>query len=148
MQKTVMEIPRRRRPLGVTIMSALLGIQAVIELLIGIITIVALVSLGHTLKVHGHTVTSNVVDLIGWALGSVSLIVGVITLILALGLWFLKRWAFWATVVIMVIALIREVIVFIRPHGSIVPIILETIIPVVVLVYLFFDPHVRAAFRI
>ena len=150
MQNTMMETPRqhRRRPLGVTIMAVLLGIQALLELIIGAVAVVAITSISRTIRVHGHTVTSNVVDFFGWALGSIPLIIGVITLILALGLWFLKRWAFWTTVVIMVIFLLRQVIEFIRPHDSIVAIVLGAIIPIVVLLYLFVDPRVRAAFGI
>ncbi|MFL5628182.1 MAG: hypothetical protein ACJ788_21590 [Ktedonobacteraceae bacterium] len=148
MQKSVIEKPRRRRPLGITIMSVLLGIQAVVELLLGVLAIFALSRIGHSITVAGYRATGNIVDFIGWALASVPIMLGIITLILALGLWFLKRWAFWTTAIIMLIALIREAIVFVRPHGSIVPIILEAIIPIVILVYLFADPHVRAAFRV
>jgi len=148
MRNTAVEIPRKKRPLGIRIMVALLGIQGLLELLIGIFAIVAVVSLGRTITVHGHTITGTVVDVIGWVLGGSALIVGVITLILAFGLWTLKLWAYWTAVVIMAITLLRQVIEFIKPHDSAIAIVIGMIIPILILIYLLFDPHVRAAFRI
>jgi uncharacterized membrane protein (DUF2068 family) len=134
--------------LGVAIMAIVLGIIGVLEFLVGGLAIAALSALGRTISVHGHTTVSRAVDILGWLLGSLPIALGILTLIVAVGLWLLKRWAFWTTVAIMVIALVRQVIEFIKPHDSSVSIIIGTIIPVLVLLYLFVVPGVRAAFHV
>lgn len=149
MQNTAMETPeKRKRPLGVTIMAVLLGIQGLVELVIAALAIGALVALGSHISASGHTTTGTVLDVLGWVLGAIPLVLGVVTLILAFGLWALKRWAFWATAFFSAIFLLRQVVEFIRPHDHIAWIIVGMIIPVVILLYLFVDPHVRQAFRI
>lgn len=72
--------PPRQRPLGVTIMSILLGIQGLIELIGGIIIIFAANSLSHKIVAHGHTIIARFVDTFGVALGGVGVVVGIITL--------------------------------------------------------------------
>lgn len=139
---------KRKRPLGVSIMAILLGIQGLVELVIAVLAIGALVALGHALSVHGHTRVATVVDVLGWVLGIIPLVVGVVTLILAFGLWALKRWAFWATVFFTAVILLRQIVEFIRPHDTVGLILVGMIIPVVILLYLFADPNVHAAFRI
>jgi len=59
---------KRKRPLGVSIMAILLGIQGLVELVIAALAIGALVALGHALSVHGHTRVATVVDVLGWVL--------------------------------------------------------------------------------
>jgi len=143
------ETTSRKRPLGVTILAAILGIEGIAELIIGIILIRGFFTIGHALTVHGHTIISRVVDTFGGVLGGASVIVGILTLIFALGLFALQRWAFWLTVVIEVITLLRYAVEFIPPyHPSVGAIVFGMIIPIVILIYFFLDPNVRAAFRI
>jgi hypothetical protein len=79
MQNTVIEISeKKRRPLGVSIMAILLGIQGILELIIAAFAIGGLVAIGHTLVVHGHARTGTAIDILGWILGALPLIVGVI----------------------------------------------------------------------
>lgn len=139
---------RPRRPLGVTIIATVLIIYAVFELLVGILAIVAIFAVGHAISSHGHTTTASVVDVVGGVLGGVSLLIGVLTLIFALGLWFLKRWAFWLTVIVEVISLLRHGLEFTHSNPAVVSIVIGMIVPVVILAYLFLDRNVRAAFRI
>ena len=129
-------------------MAILPGIQGILELIIAAFAIGGLVAIGHTLVVHGHARTGTAIDILGWILGAVPLIVGVITLILALGLWFLKRWAFWTTVVISAIILFRQIVECIKPHDSVALIIAGMILPAVILLYLFLIPDVRRAFHL
>jgi uncharacterized membrane protein (DUF2068 family) len=118
------------------------------ELLIGILAVGALIAIGHTVRVHGHTNAATALDTLGWILGILPLVIGAITLIIAIGLFLLKRWAYWTTVIVSLIFLIRQVYELIRPRETYTLVILGTIIPVVILLYLLVDPHVRRAFRV
>jgi uncharacterized membrane protein YkvI len=57
----------------------------------------------------------------------------------------LQAWAFWSTVLTVVLALICGVLGFVdnRPAVGVISIV----IPIIILVYLFADSKVRAAFR-
>ena len=113
----------RSRPLGITIIAIIVAIYGVLSIIAGI----GLLSAGVT------------------APGIISLILGVLQLILAWGLWTLQRWAFWATVILEVLALLNGIFAFTQHNtgagiGAIV-------IALIVLIYLFADRNVRAAFR-
>ena len=69
-----------RRPLGITIISILLFISAVIGIIGGLSSVI------------GNRPTGTVSDvLLGWF----PLVLGIIALVLAWGLWTLKPWAYW-----------------------------------------------------
>ncbi len=136
----------RHRPLGVSIISIILAIQGIFELLLGIFAILAIFAAGHAISGSGHTTTGTVVDVLGGTLGGISLVIGILTLIFAIGLWTLKRWAFWLTVIIEFISLVRHLLEFTHPTTSTVNILLGMIIPVVILLYFLVDSHVRNAF--
>jgi uncharacterized membrane protein (DUF2068 family) len=135
-----------RRPLGVTIIAVLLIIAGIFELVIGGLAIAAIFTAGHAVAVHGHTTVAGVIDAVGGVLGGISIVVGIITLIFAWGLWALKRWAFWLTVILEGFSLLRHVFELIQPHTHIALIIAGMIIPVVILLYFLVDPNVRHAF--
>lgn len=118
----------RRRPLGVTILAILMGIQAVFFVIVGVIAIVALAF------VHP----------LAGLLASFILILGILSLILVWGLWTLKPWAFWATVALEAISLIQGLISITQNNGAGIG---SIVLPVIILVYFFADPNVRAAFR-
>ncbi len=136
----------RHRPLGVSIISIILAIQGIFELLLGIFAILAIFAAGQAISGSGHTTTGTVVDVLGGTLGGIAVVVGILTLIFAIGLWTLKRWAFWLTVVIEFVSLVRHALEFTHPTTSTTNIVLGLIIPVVVLLYFLIDGHVRAAF--
>ena len=84
----------RQRPLGVTIIAILTALQAVGLLIlsaIGFVGFLATISKTHT------PLLTNVV--IAGILGGVLVLIAVFLLLVAWGLWTLKRWAFWFTVV-------------------------------------------------
>ena len=110
-----------RRPLGVTIIAILVAMGAIFEI-IGGLALLALLP----------------------PVGIVALIVGVISLFVAWGLWTLKPWAFWLVVIVEVIHLVQAV--FALARGQAVG-IGDVAFPVVILLYLFLDRNVRAAFR-
>ena len=142
------ELAPRHRPLGVTIISVVLAIQGIFELIVGILAIVAISAISHTIDAHGHVTTAHVVDVLGGTLGGISLVIGILTLIFAIGLWTLKRWAFWLTVIIELISVIRHALEFTHPNFNTVSIVIGLILPVAILLYFLVDANVRRAFRI
>lgn len=139
---------RRTRPLGVTIISVLLGIQGVIEVVGGILLILAANSLSHRIVQQGHTIIARFVDTFGVGIGVVILIIGVITLFFVISLWTLQRWAYWAVIIFEVVSLLPHIIALIRGTGTVGGNIAQMIIPVIVLLYFLVDSNVRRAFRI
>ena len=113
----------RSRPLGITIIAIIVGIYGIL----GIIGGIGLLTGGVT------------------ALGIITLILSVLELILAWGLWTLQPWAFWATVILEVLALLNGIFAF--TQGNTTAGIVAIVIALVVLIYLFADRNVRAAFR-
>ena len=148
MQNTTMEAPRRR-PRGVSIIAVLVAIQGIFFLILGILALVAVIvaatSTGTT--VNGYAITGATVSIVAGVLAGVFLVVGLVSLLLAWGLWTLKRWAFWATVIIEIISLLNSVLAFTQPHANFWSAAVGMIIPIVILVYFFADANVRAAFR-
>ncbi len=140
--------PQRRRPLGVTILSILIGIEGLGALLIGILAIGALSTIGARFGAHGHAGLSSAFFIIGWILGILPLVIGIIILAVAVGLFLLKSWAFWITIVASAIFLLRQIYELFQPRDSYTLIIIGLIIPVIVLLYLLLDPNVRRAFHI
>ena len=142
----------RHRPLGVTIISIVLSIAGIFELLLGILILVAIFTLGHEISVHGHAVVGSIVDVVGGVLGGVlagaALLIGIFSLIFAIGLWRLKRWAFWLTVILEILSIVRHLVEFTHPAHSTPSIIIGLILPVIILLYFLVDPNVRRAFRV
>jgi hypothetical protein len=118
-----MENVTRARPLGISIIAVIMAIQGVLGILGGILLLAGGVP----------------------ALGLITLILGVLYLVLAWGLWTLKPWAFWGTVILEVLTLINGI--FGLGLGRATSGILSIIFAVVVLVYMFADRNVRQAFR-
>ena len=125
---TIEETPRNR-PIGVTIIALLLGIQAIFGICIGVVTMIG--GLGSTLSF----------------LGIIATVLGLIELFFAWGLWTLRRWAFWATVIIELLSLVNSALSLFQPRANVGVIIGYMILPIVILLYFLVDSNVRAAFR-
>lgn len=142
----------RQRPLGVTIISIVLFIEGIFELLLGILILVGIFTLGHIISAHGHAVVGSIVDVVGGVLGGIlagaALVIGICSLIFASGLWRLKRWAFWLTIILQVISIVRHLVEFTHPVHSTPSIIIGLILPVFILLYFLLDTNVRRAFRV
>ena len=125
----------RKRPLGITIIAILLFISAVIEIIGGLSSL-----LGGNLP----TGTPSQV-LLGWF----PLILGVIELVLAWGLWTLKPWAYWGTLIVEIIIILSHFFGFLnlpKTHSAL-AVISGGIVSIIIVIYLLVDRHVRQAFQ-
>ncbi len=127
----------RQRPLGITIIAIILAVGAILSLLGIILLLVGVNALTH----------NGVADAIATVAVVIIAITAIVELILAWGLWTLKAWAFWATVIVEAIRLLNALFTLLVRHNGAASIIISLIISLVVLIYLFADRNVRAAFR-
>ncbi|GCE21279.1 DUF2127 domain-containing protein [Dictyobacter kobayashii] len=111
----------RQRPRGVTILAILEAIGGVLEVIGGILLL-------------------NV----NTTLGIIGIVQGIISLVLAWGLWTLKPWAFWVTAVLSALTVLYGIYLLVTGNTAS---LVQTIIALAILIYLFADRHVRAAFR-
>ncbi len=139
---------RRTRPIGVTIIAILEGIQGLLSVIGGIILILAANSLSRRIVSHGHTIISKFVDTFGVGIGVTFVVIGLILLFFVFSLWTLQRWAYWAVIIFEVISLIPSVLALIRGTGTLAGTIVQMILPIVILLYFLVDTNVRRAFRI
>ena len=123
-----------RRPLGITIISILLFISAVIGIIGGLSSVI------------GNRPTGTVSDvLLGWF----PLVIGIIALVLAWGLWTLKPWAYWGTLVVEIVNILVHFFGFLglpRTHSAL-AIISGGIVSIIIVIYLLVDRNVRRAFQ-
>ena len=134
---TIFELPRKR-PGAITFVAVLVTIQGIFRLLVGFFFLLGALLGGWELT------TSSVV--VGFIAGVLVAIIGLLTLFFAWGLWTLKRWAYWATVILMVLDLLSSVFSLTQPITGIWTIWGGVIIPAVVLIYFLVSSGVRKAF--
>jgi len=124
----------RKRPLGITLIAILLFISAVIEIIGGLSSVI------------GTTPTGTLSDvLLGWF----PLALGVIELVLAWGLWTLKPWAYWGTLVVEIVNILIHFFGFLglpRSHSAL-AVISGGIVSIIIVIYLLVDRNVRRAFQ-
>lgn len=139
-------IETHRRPLGVTIVAAILAIHGVLDIIVGGLILAAALALGHVAAGHGHTTTGAVIDVIG----GVTLLVGIVKLICPVGLLMLKRWAYWLAILVEIVSILKHGVELSRPQTQgyvhIALIIIPLALAVIILLYLLIDPNVRRAF--
>jgi hypothetical protein len=123
-----------RRPFAITILAILMFISAVIEIIGGLTSVI------------GNTPTGTASDvLLGWF----PLVLGVITLILAWGLWTLKPWAYWGTLVVEIVNILIHFFGFLglpKTHSAL-AVISGGVISIIIVIYLLVDRNVRRAFQ-
>jgi uncharacterized membrane protein (DUF2068 family) len=137
----------QRRPGGVTLIAVLLGIEGILEVIIGILILATSLFISHRITVHGHTTVATVINVLGGVLGGLPLIVGILTLIFTWGLWMLKRWAFWTTIVIAALNILVALPVIFQAQPNIPSFVIRIIVPVLILIYFLLFPQVRHAFH-
>ncbi len=128
----------RERPAGVKFVAILVCIQGIFNLFVAIFFIITALLGGSSLTTRSAIVGAVVGILIG--------LVGLVMLFLAWGLWTLKRWAYWATLILMTFEILSSVFEFKLPVTGIWTIWGELIIPAVVLIYFLAASNVRKAF--
>src|SRR5258706_5250586 len=120
-----------RRPLGISIIAIILFIQAVFEIVVGIFSFL------------GRLITNPLAGLlVGW----IPMAIGVLLLILAWGLWTLKPWAYWVTLVLEIVNIVLHFLGYQQAH-SLFAIISGGLISIIVVIYLLVDRNVRRAFQ-
>lgn len=96
-----MPSPRRSLPLGVAILSVLIGLVGVVLLLAGILLVIA------SSYAYFHEVAFFGLGIIG---GVLLLVFALVFLVVAVGLWRLEMWALALAVIVMVILLIERLV--------------------------------------
>ena len=120
-----------RRPLGITIIAILMFIQAIFEIVVGIFSF------------FGNLISN---PLSGLLVGWIPLAVGVLIFILAWGLWTIRPWAYWATLILEIVNIVLHFFGYNQTH-SIFAFISGGIISIIIVIYLLVDGNVRRAFR-
>src|SRR5260370_38030988 len=134
MEDVMQNVGTTRRPLGITIISILLFISAVIGIIGGLSSVIDNRPMGTVCDV-----------LLGWF----PLVLGIIALVLAWGLWTLKPWASWGTLVVEIVNILVHFFGFLglpRPHSAL-AIISGGIVSIIIVIYLLVDRNVRRAFQ-
>jgi uncharacterized membrane protein (DUF2068 family) len=121
----------QRRPFGIGIIALILFIQAIYEIVVGPFTFIG------TNLAHPFT---------GLVVGWMPLVVAVLLLILAWALWTLKRWAYWALLIVEIVNIVLHFFGYTLTH-SIFAIMGGGILSIIVVIYLLVDGNVRRAFR-
>jgi len=126
----------RQRPLGISIIAIITAVQGIGDIIVSLIAFFV------------SNATTGFVGGIATAASSIFLIVGVLTLVLAWGLWTLKPWAFWTTVVLEALGFLGTLISMFASHGFNWSNFFHLLTAAIVLIYLFVDRNVRQAFHI
>jgi uncharacterized membrane protein (DUF2068 family) len=121
-----------RRPIGVTIIAILLGIQAIVQIIFGILIFVS---------------TTALAPITGLFVGWIPLAVGILLFVLAYGLWTLKPWAYWVMLVLEGLNILLNLFNLSQPNHSIFGILSGGLLSIIIVIYMLVDRNVREAFR-
>jgi len=128
----------KNRPFGLAIIAILVGIEAVIQILASL----ALFGVS-TVGLFATPYTGPMAAVL--ALSSLALIIGIIELAVASGLWTMEKWAWVIATIVLWIDVVFDVIAGIIKTQSWTAVLVSLIIPVIVLIYLYM-PGVRKVF--
>jgi hypothetical protein len=131
----------RQRPLGVTILVALLAAQCLYLLIVALFAFLAVLGGGKT-TVFGYSTSAAVAG----SMVAAYVFTGIFVLYFIWGLWTMRRWAFWATVILQGLNLLAGIPLLLQPQAIVGPVVANMIFAAIILIY-FFTPSVRAAFR-
>jgi hypothetical protein len=129
-----------RRPIGVTLITIFLAILGIFEFGFGSLALVT--------SLLGHFILPLSSAAAGGATGVYYILIGLVKLFFAWGLWRLQRWAFWATVFITAVSLLSSIIAVTEPSPTLWVLLADLLIPTMILIYFIVDSGVRKAFRI
>jgi hypothetical protein len=146
MSDSLFEAPRKR-PLLITIMAFILAVEGVVWFVIGFTAFIAVITNG-AVNAFGPNVNVDSIDIISVT----GLTSGVLALFFAWALWTLKRWAFWATLIIELLNIISGVLLLTRPKSlvqyGVGEIAISMIIAFFVLACFLISSRVREAFGV
>jgi len=93
-------------------MAFILAVEGVVWFILGTLAFFAVITNG-SFNVYGTSATADSIDIISVT----GLVSGVLYLFFAWALWTLKRWAFWATLLIELLNIIAGVLLLTRPKA-------------------------------
>ena len=130
-------IAKPKRPLGVTVL-------AILAVLGGILLLFSGIGIGSSPTLFTSMPNMAYLAPIAADLGIVFIILGLIALVSAYGLWTGKKWGWWITIIISALGVLLNLISLVSgSYGAIVGIIIE-----VVILYYMTRPYVKAYFGI
>ncbi len=138
MSEAMVQAPRRR-PLGVTIIAILAIIVGIIAVIGGILGFLGIGLAGAQIP--------KVIDAAAIVALILLLIFGVANLVVGWGLWTLKAWAFWITVMVELLTIADHIFGWLVHRIGLGSLIADIVIPVIIVVYMLADRNVREAFR-
>ena len=133
-----MQTTARQRPTGISILAIILIIAGILGLLGTILGLVGVAALS-----GNH---SGVISTAATIILIVSAILAVANIVVGWGLWTLKRWAFWTAVIVEAFAVLTGLYSWLGAHNN--TSIVGIVIALAILIYLFADRNVRAAFAV
>src|SRR5258707_2395940 len=131
MEDMMQDVSSPRGPLGSSMIAIIVCIQAIFEIVVGIFAFFA-------------NIIRN--PLAGLLVGWLPLAIGILVFILARGLWTLRPWAYWATLILEIVNIVLHFLGYNQTH-SLFAIISGGIISIIIVIYLLVDGNVRRAFR-
>ncbi len=137
MKNTRIQAPQER-PVGVTVIAVLLGLQGVFEVVLGILALTNILPRGYIFTGSSPA---------GGILGASFLIAGLIKLLLLWGLWRLKRWAWVATLILAGYSIVTSCFAVSQSRFVLWTLLFDMVIPGVIWIYFILDDDLRAAFR-
>lgn len=133
------DMTAQNRPVGVTVIACLLGLQGLYEVILGTLALLSSQSGGYVLTASG---SKTEIGLAGFYL-----IAGLVKFLIVWGLLSLKRWAFILTILIAGISLATSCYSVSSSHFVFWTMIIDMIIPAVIWIYFILNDDVRAAFH-
>jgi len=120
------------RPLGITILAILEALVAIVFMIAGF----GALAVGGLMGVVG---LGGFASLLSYGVGGVLIVIGVLSLIVAWGLWSGLRWAWYVSLALAVLSILIGILLL---PGSLLWLTIEAVI-----VYYLTRPHVKAFFR-
>jgi hypothetical protein len=137
MDNTRIQAPRER-PVGVTIIAVLLGIEGIFEIILGILALT---------NIFPQGLISSGNSPVGGYLGATYLLAGLIKLLLIWGLLRLKRWAWVATILFAGLSIVTSCFAISQSHFVLWTLLFDMVIPAVIWIYFILNDDLRSAFR-
>lgn len=131
---------RPMRPTGVTVLSVLAGLLGLLALAGGIIAISASAFISQLVETYSPltAIPAAILSGILAIAGGIAVIVGILYIAVAYGLWIGAGWAWWLTIILAILGVISGLLTL---PGGIIPLIIYALI-----IWYFWQPSVKAYF--